>query len=85
MCFGGGGGPTEKEEKAAAQQRIDAEAAERAEAEKRAKQKRQDISDALESSVADAGARGGAGRRSLFRGQSGRGAGGSVGYLGRFD
>jgi len=85
MCFGGGGGPTEAEEQSAAEQRVEAEDAQREEAETRAEQKRKDISDAFEASVADAGARGGAGRRSLFRGQSGRGAGGSAGYLGRFD
>ena len=86
MCFGGGGGgPTQEEETAAAEDRIEAEDAERKEIERRAKQKRKDISDALSASVADAGARGGAGRRSLFRAiqQQGTG-GGAAGYLNRF-
>jgi len=86
MCFGGGGGgPTEEEQEAAADDRIAADDAERKEADRRAKQKRKDISDALESSVANAGARGGSSRRSLFRNvqQTGTG-GGSAGYLGRF-
>ena len=86
MCFGGGGGgPTQAEETAAAEDRLQAEQAERDEVERRAKQKRKDISDALSSSVADAGARGGSKRRSLFRNiqQSGTG-GGAAGYLGRF-
>lgn len=86
MCFGGGGGgPTEQEQEAAAEDRIAADDAERKEAERRAKQKRKDISDALEASVADAGARGGSSRRSLFKSvqQTGVG-GGSAGYLGRF-
>ncbi len=86
MCFGGGGGgPTQAEEQAAADDRLTAEQAERDEIERRAKQKRKDISDALSASVADAGARGGAGRRSLFRAiqQQGTG-GGAAGYLNRF-
>ena len=87
MCFGGGGGgPTQAEEQAAADDRLAAEQAERDEIERRAKQKRKDISDALSASVADAGARGGAGRRSLFRSiQQGGTGGGAAGYLGRFD
>jgi len=86
MCFGGGGGgPTQAEETAAAEDRIEAEDAERKEVERRAKQKRKDISDALEASVADAGARGGSSRRSLFRATQQTGAaGGGSGYLGRF-
>jgi hypothetical protein len=86
MCFGGGGGgPTQAEETAAADDRIEAEEAERKEVERRAKQKRKDISAALESSVADAGARGGTARRSLFRATQQMGAaGGASGYLGRF-
>jgi len=85
MCFGGGGGPTQEEEQSAAEDRVAAEDAERKEVERRAKQKRKDISDALEASVADAGARGGSKRRSLFKSvqQTGVG-GGSAGYLGRF-
>lgn len=86
MCFGGGGGgPTQAEEQAAAEDRVEAEAAERKEIERRAKQKRQDISDALSASVADAGARGGASRRSLFRNIQQKGTGGgAAGYLNRF-
>lgn len=86
MCFGGGGGgPTQEEEQSAAEDRVAAEDAERKEVERRAKQKRKDISDALEASVADAGARGGSARRSLFKNiqQQGTG-GGAAGYLGRF-
>ena len=87
MCFGGGGGgPSEKEEKAAAEQRVEAEDTQREEAEKRAKKKREDITEALEKRTADQGRRGGTGRRSLFyRGTGMRGAGGSSGFLGRFD
>jgi|TARA_E500000318_G_scaffold102328_1_gene106546 hypothetical protein len=88
MCFGGGGGgPSESEQKAAAEQRIEAEDAKRAEVEKRAKQKREDITEALESRTADAGKRGGTGRRSLFTRGTGMGArsGGSAGFLGRFN
>jgi hypothetical protein len=78
MCFGGGG-PSQAENEAAAQQRIESDQAKRKEVEKRAEQKREDISEALEASVQrKGGMRGGRGRRSLFR------AGGS-GFLGRFD
>lgn len=85
MCFGGGG-PSASENKAAAEQRVEAEDTEREEAERRAKKKREDISEALEKRVQDAGKRGGTGRRSLFaRGTAmQRGAGGSSGFLGRF-
>tara|TARA_R100000479_G_scaffold68596_1_gene32806 strand:+ start:959 stop:1219 length:261 start_codon:yes stop_codon:yes gene_type:complete len=85
MCFGGGGGPTQEEEQAAAEDRIEAEAAERKEIERRAKQKRKDISDALSASVADAGARGVSSRRSLFKAVQKTGsAGGASGYESRF-
>lgn len=77
MCFGGGG-PSESEKKQAAEQRVEAEEAKREEVEKRAVQKREDISSALSARTKRAGMRGGSGRRSLFR------AGGS-GFLGRFN
>lgn len=96
MCFGGSKKSKaaekeaiEKEEMEAAEDRIAAEDAQREEQEKRAIKKREDITEALEKKTADAGKRGGSGRRSLFRIASalGRGntAGGSAGYLGRFD
>lgn len=82
MCFGGGGGgysgPTVEEKTVAADQRVEADIAKREEAEKRAKQKREDISSALEAREQRKGMRGGSGRRSLFQ------AGGS-GFLGRFE
>lgn len=77
MCFGGGG-PSKAEKEAAAQQRIEAEAAKAAEIEKKAKQKREDISTALEGKTERSGMRGGAGRRSLF-------SAAGDGFLGRFD
>lgn len=77
MCFGGGG-PSQAEKEQAAAQRVEADIAKREEVEKRAKQKREDISSALEGREQRKGMRGGAGRRSLFR------AGGS-GFLGRFE
>ena len=76
MCFGGG--PSQEENEAAAEQRIESDQAKREEVEKRAVQKREDISSALSARTKRAGMRGGSGRRSLFR------AGGS-GFLGRFD
>jgi hypothetical protein len=95
MCFGGSKksqavekAAIEKEEMEAAEERVAAEDAQRKEQEKRAVKKREDISEALEKRTADAGKRGGSGRRSLFR-IAGLGrraiAGGSAGYLGRFD
>jgi len=77
MCFGGGG-PSQSEKEQAADQRVEADIAKREEVEKRAKQKREDISSALTSREQRKGMRGGTGRRSLFR------AGGS-GFLGRFE
>jgi len=74
MCFG----PSKKEKQAAAEQRVEADVAKREEVEKRAEQKREDISQALEARVQRRGMRGGAGRRSLLR------AGGG-GFLGRFN
>ena len=76
MCFGGG--PTREEKEAAAEQRVEADIAKREEVEKRAAQKREDISEALEGRTVRAGMRGGRGRRSLFRAPS-------AGFLGRFD
>lgn len=76
MCFGGG--PSKSEKRAAAEQRVEADVAKREEIEKRAEQKREDISQALEAKTQRRGMRGGAGRRSLFR------AGGG-GFLGRFN
>ena len=76
MCFGGG--PSQSEKEQAADQRVEADIAKREEVEKRAKQKREDISSALTSREQRKGMRGGTGRRSLFR------AGGS-GFLGRFE
>jgi hypothetical protein len=83
MCFGGGGGGGTNEvqevaNKAAASERVEAETAKRDEIERRAKQKREDISEAITKKEQGKGMRGGAGRRSLFK------AGGS-GFMGRFD
>ena len=83
MCFGGGGGggsnaAQEEANRAAAADRVEADIAKREEVEKRAKQKREDISEAITSKQQSRGMRGGTGRRSLFR------AGGS-GFLGRFN
>lgn len=79
MCFGGGGssGPSEAEKQAAAQQRVEAEIAKRREIEKKAVQKREDISEALSSRTQRKGMRGGAGRRSLFQASG-------AGFMGRF-
>ena len=74
MCFG----PTKAERQAAADARVEADIAKRTEVEKRAKQKREDISDALDARTQRRGMRGGSGRRSLF-------TGGGSGFLGRFD
>ena len=73
MCFG----PSREEKQAAAEQRVEADVAKREEVEKLARQKREDISQALEARTQRRGMRAGAGRRSLFR------AGGG-GFLGRF-
>jgi len=75
MC---GPRPRRQERQAAAEQRVEADIAKREEIEKRAEQKREDISEALEARTQRRGMRGGAGRRSLFR------AGGG-GFLGRFN
>jgi hypothetical protein len=73
MCFG----PSAAEKAAAADQREAAEIAKREEIDKRAEQKRDDISEAISGRMERRGMRGGSGRRSLFR------ASGS-GFLGRF-
>ena len=81
MCFGGKVNKavedTEAEAKAAADARIAAEDKKRAEIEAKAKQKREDIGEAVESRAESKAMRGGTGRRSLFR------AGGG-GFLDRF-
>jgi len=79
MCFGGGNRKAQEESnKKAAEERVEAERAKREEVEQRAKQKREDISDALSArQERRGGMRGGAGRRSLFRASGG-------GFLGRF-
>jgi hypothetical protein len=74
MCFG----PSRREKQAAAEQQVEADVAKREEVEKRAEQKREDISQALEARTQRRGMRGGAGRRSLFRA-------GGAGFLGRFN
>ena len=79
MC-GGGGGPSQAEKQAAAEQRVEADYVKREAAEDRAKQKREDINEALSARTQRRGKRGGKGRRSLFT-SSGAGAG----YLQRFN
>jgi hypothetical protein len=74
MCFG----PSREEKEAAAERRVEADIAKREEVEKRASQKREDISEAMEGRTTRAGMRGGKGRRSLFTAPS-------TGFLGRFD
>ena len=74
MCFG----PSREEKEAAAERRVEADIAKREEVEKRASQKREDISEAIEGRTARSGMRGGRGRRSLFRAPT-------TGFLGRFD
>jgi hypothetical protein len=78
MC--GGGGPSQAEKQAAAEQRVEADYAKREAAEDRAKQKREDISEALSARTQRQGKRGGKGRRSLFTS-----SGGGAGYLQRFN
>lgn len=75
MC---GPRPRRQEKRAAAEQQVEADVAKREEIEKRAEQKREDISQALEARTQRRGMRGGAGRRSLFRS-------GGAGFLGRFN
>lgn len=76
MCFGGG--PSQEEKQLAADQRVEADLAKREEVEKRAKSKREDISEALSARTQQRGTRGGRGRRSLFRASG-------AGFLGRFN
>jgi hypothetical protein len=78
MCFGGGG-PSPQEQQQAAQQRAEAEIAKQEQIVKRAEQKREDVSQALEARTIRGNRRGGAGRRSLFTS-----SGGAAGYLSRF-
>lgn len=73
MCFG----PSKQEKQAAVTQREEADVQKREVVEDRAKQKVDDIEEAVEAKTKRRGMRGGAGRRSLFR------AGGG-GFLGRF-
>jgi len=81
MCFGGGGGPTQAENKAAAEQKVEAEAQVQEAVQERAKQKAEDIEQAVsQRTAATTRGRGGPGRRSLF--QSGSGG---AGFLSRFD
>jgi len=68
MC----GGPSMAEKQAAADQRVEADILKREEVEKRARQKREDISGAIEARTGR-----GKGRRSLFKAPS-------EGFLGRF-
>ena len=81
MCFGGGGGPSQEENQASVDQSLETDAAKREAAEAKAKEKRADISEALESRRANEGRGGGrgTGRRSLFRS-----GGAGSGFLGRF-
>jgi len=84
MCFGGGG-PSKEEKQVSVDQRLEADEAQREEAEKMAEQKKEDIQSAIEersigakSGVAAISRRSGRGQRSLFRSRSGGG------FLGRF-
>ena len=78
MCFGGGG-PSKAEQTQAAEQRVEADIAKQEEVVKRAEQKREDISSALEARTVRQGRSGGSGRRSLFTSSAG-----AAGYLNRF-
>ena len=78
MCFGGNRKAQEESNKKAAEERVEADIVKREEVEERAKQKREDITEAITEKTRQRGTRGGRGRRSLFR------AGGS-GFLGRFN
>jgi hypothetical protein len=84
MCFGGGGGgPSQEEKQVSVDQSLEADAAKREAAEATAKEKREDISEALESRASQEGRGGsgrGRGRRSLFRS-----GGAGSGFIGRFD
>lgn len=76
MCFG----PSSGEKQAAAAQQQAAQEQKRREIEERSRQKREDISEAVEGRTASAGRSGGTGRRSLFSSPTGAG-----GFIGRFN
>ena len=77
MCFG----PSAAETQAAQEQQEAAQAQKKREIEERSRQKRDDISIAVEGrTTSRAGGRSGVGRRSLFTSSAGGG-----GYLGRFN
>lgn len=83
MCFGGGGGPSREEKQVSVDQSLEADSAQREAAEATAKEKREDISEALEARSSKEGRSGagrGRGRRSLFRS-----GGAGSGFIGRFD
>lgn len=75
MC----GGPSASERAAMRQQREDAETQKRREVEERARAKRDDIAEAISSSIVQRGRRGGMGRRTLLTSGSG-----GAGYASRF-
>ena len=82
MCFGGGG-PSQEEKQLSVDQSLEADAAQREATEAKAKEKREDISEALEERATKEGRMGrgrGRGRRSLFRS-----GGAGSGFIGRFD
>jgi hypothetical protein len=76
MCFG----PDKAARQAAAQQQQAAQEQKRREIEERSRQKREDISEAVEGRTASSGRSGGTGRRSLFSSPTGAG-----GFIGRFN
>ncbi len=82
MCFGGGG-PSKEEKQTSVDQSLEADAAKREVTEEKAKEKREDISEAIEERATKQGRIGsgrGRGRRSLFRS-----GGAGSGFIGRFD
>lgn len=78
MCIGGG--PSAAEKRAAAEQRAAAEAQKQAEIQERARQKQEDVSEAISSRTVRQGRGGTTGRRSLFTSSAG-----GAGFMGRFD
>ncbi len=76
MCFG----PSRAEKQAAALQQQAAQEQKRREIEERSRQKREEISEAVEARATSRRGSGGTGRRSLFSGPSG-----SAGFIGRFN
>lgn len=76
MCFG----PSSAERQAAAQQQQAAQEQKRREIEERSRQKREDISEAVEGRTASRRGSGGTGRRSLFSAPTG-----GAGFIGRFN